>query len=355
MDIKLYKHPYIFVCILSLVYAQGTAEIHRYQDANGKWHFTDDVAEIRSNHAELVEFDSALNVGSSQENLKAAVVFVPEDICNADAQRTPLIENTAGGYLGKKAGVRLLKSGPENNPSFYVQNDYFAPVALNFALKKRKNITASRPLPLRMEVAPQRKIKVLELERSNPDYAYRYRYSYNLKVGKLNPRHDSNCYYLPPVPAGSAYRVTQAFNGSFSHNNRYNRFAVDIAMPIGTDVIAARGGIIIDRDTEFVLNGLDEKYLSRANAIRVLHADGTIASYAHLQFRSMRFYEGEIVQAGQVIGRSGNTGYSTGPHLHFSIHANQNMQINSVPFKFYVDGRPVVPERGMMLESDPVQ
>ena len=354
MDTIFSKQTFFVTCLLWAVCSSVAAEIHRDTDENGKWHFTDNAAEIESNDAERVEFDSALNISSSQVNPKAAVVLVPSDICKADAARRPLIDHVSGGYLGKKANVELTKSGPSNNPSFHVHNDYFAPITFSFALKERQNITTSRPVPLRIEVAPQSKVKVLELTPSNPDYSWRYGYSYKFRVGTLNPRHDSNCHYLPPVPAGRAYRVTQAFNGSFSHNNGHSRFAVDIAMPIGTDVVAARGGIIIDRDTEYALSGLSEKFLSRANAIRILHADGTIAVYAHLQFRSMKFYEGEVVQAGQVIGRSGNTGYSTGPHLHFAIHANQNMKINSMPFKFFMGGKPVVPQRGMLLESDPV-
>ena len=353
MDNILSKQTCLVACLLWAVCSHVAAEIHRYQDANGKWHFTDNATEIESNDAERVEFDSALNISSKQANPKAPVVYVPNNICKADAARNPLIDRVAGGYIGKKAGVQLTKSGPDNNPSFYVNNDYFSPVTFSYALKERRNITTSRSVPLRIEVAPQSKVKVLELKPSNPDYGWRYSYSYKFKVGDLNPRHDSNCYYLPPVPAGGAYRISQAFNGNFSHNNRHSRFAVDIAMPIGTDVIAARGGIIIDRDTEYVLSGLSKKFLSKANAIRILHADGTIAVYAHLQFRSMKFYEGEVVQAGQVIGRSGNTGYSTGPHLHFAIHANQNMQINSVPFKFFMEGKPLVPQRGMTLQSDP--
>jgi len=354
MDNKFYKQIFFVTCLLWAVCSNVVAEIHRYKDASGKWHFTDDVAEIESNDAELVEFDSALNTIPSQANPKAPVVLVPNNICKADAARRPLIEHVPGGYLGKKASVELTKSGPKNNPSFHVHNDYFAPITFSFELKKRQNITTSRPVPLRIEVPPQSKVKVLELRPSNPNKSWRYRYFHKFKVGALNPRHDSNCYYLPPVPSGSAYRVTQAFNGSFSHNSGRSRFAVDIAMPIGTDVVAARGGIVIDRDTEFALSGLSKKFRGRANAIQILHADGTIAVYAHLQFGSIKLYEGEVVQTGQVIGRSGNTGYSTGPHLHFAIHANKNMRIKSVPFKFFMEGKPVVPKRGMMLEVDPV-
>lgn len=62
-------------------------------------------------------------------------------------------------------------------------------------------------------------------------------------------------------------------------------------MPIGIDVIAARGGIVIEREEDYVLNGTDEKFKCKANVIRVLYPDGTIATYAHLEFRTMKFFE----------------------------------------------------------------
>jgi len=125
-------------------------------------------------------------------------------------------------------------------------------------------------------------------------------------------------------------------------------------MTEGTPVVAARDGVIIARKTDFVLSGLTEKHKRRANSIEVLHGDGTIAVYAHLKFRTMKFYEGDEVKAGQLIGRSGNTGYSTGPHLHFVIISNQNMRMNAVPFQFLIDGIPTDPVAGQHLQNRPV-
>ena len=175
MDTIFSKQTFFVTCLLWAVCSSVAAEIHRYKDESGKWHFTDNAAEIESNDAERVDFDSALNISSSQANPKAPVVLVPHNICKADAARRPLIDHVSGGYLGKKASVELMKSGPDNNPSFHVQNDYFAPITFSFALKERQNITPSRPVPLRIEVPPQSKAKVLELAPSNPDNSWRYR------------------------------------------------------------------------------------------------------------------------------------------------------------------------------------
>lgn len=69
------------------------------------------------------------------------------------------------------------------------------------------------------------------------------------------------------------------------------------------------------------------------NWIRVLHSDGTMAIYAHLQTGSLTVAPGQRVRRGQQVGRSGNTGYSTGPHLHFAVQRNAGLHLESIPVK----------------------
>lgn len=83
---------------------------------------------------------------------------------------------------------------------------------------------------------------------------------------------------------------------------------VDIAQPYGTPVLAADGG-------EVVFAGWDGDY---GKSIVVAHPDGTSARYAHLSAILVEL--GETVEVGQVIGRVGSTGLSTGPHLHFELN-----------------------------------
>ena len=96
MDTIFSKQTFFVTCLLWAVCSSVAAEIHRYKDESGKWHFTDNAAEIESNDAERVDFDSALNISSSQANPKAPVVLVPHNICKADAARRPLIDHVSG-------------------------------------------------------------------------------------------------------------------------------------------------------------------------------------------------------------------------------------------------------------------
>ncbi len=131
-------------------------------------------------------------------------------------------------------------------------------------------------------------------------------------------------------------RVDQAPNGRFSHQDEENRDAVDFALPEATLVMAAREGTVMQVQDGFKANGKDrERDAGRANFIRILHSDGSMALYGHLQAGGMRVRPGQAVQAGQPIGLSGNSGYSTAPHLHFVVQVNRGMGLRSVPVRIF--------------------
>ena len=129
-------------------------------------------------------------------------------------------------------------------------------------------------------------------------------------------------------------RIDQGFEGSFSHADEENRYALDFAVAPGTPVLAARAGTVMQVEAGFRASGLAYgEYAKRANIIRILHDDGTMALYAHLAPGGVLVRQGQQVQAGQRIGLSGNTGYSTAPHLHFAVQVNRGMHLVSIPFR----------------------
>ena len=149
------------------------------------------------------------------------------------------------------------------------------------------------------------------------------------------------------IPFKGRFRVTQAGGGKFSHKGPKNRYAVDISMPVGTPVYAARDGTVVDMKMHFTKAGLDPAAHGKANYIRLRHADGTMTVYVHLQHESQVVKLGQKVRAGDLIARSGNTGYTTGPHLHFAVQHNNGVATVAIPFKFHGG---VVAKAGMMLE-----
>jgi len=96
------------------------------------------------------------------------------------------------------------------------------------------------------------------------------------------------------------------------YGRRWGRLhaGVDLAAGIGAPIRAVTDATVLSSGTES----------GYGRAIRLLHSDGTVSLYGHMS--SLLVNKGDKVDAGQQIGREGNTGQSTGPHLHFEIHIN---------------------------------
>lgn len=178
-----------------------------------------------------------------------------------------------------------------------------------------------------------------------------YEHAFFWEWGILDAKHDDRVSYRLPFEAGQEVRLGQGPNGARSHQGKS---AYDFPMPLGTPVCAARGGIVTEVVDEFDEGGTEERLRDKANTVDIVHDDGTLAQYAHLQRGGMRVKTGDRVEAGSVLGLSGNSGYSTGPHLHFEVWRRTYMaERESLPVKFVVDGRSgVVLEEGKRYRAD---
>jgi murein DD-endopeptidase MepM/ murein hydrolase activator NlpD len=141
-------------------------------------------------------------------------------------------------------------------------------------------------------------------------------------------------HYQTPFKSTFRRKITQAFNGKFSHYSPSSLHAVDIRLPVGTPISAARAGIVIYTKDDYAFSGKSKYFLDKANSVEVLHDDGTYAVYAHLLQGTVKVNIGDTVGAGTELGKSGSSGFSTGPHLHFVILKNVDFKTVSVPFKF---------------------
>jgi murein DD-endopeptidase MepM/ murein hydrolase activator NlpD len=120
-----------------------------------------------------------------------------------------------------------------------------------------------------------------------------------------------------------------------THADDASQHAVDFVMPIGTDVFAARDGVVIEVASDYFETGTDLVVDGpRANIVRVLHDDGTMALYVHLNWNTIRVVPGQRVRRGEYLADSGNTGFSTGPHLHFVVQRNRGGALESLPLQF---------------------
>jgi hypothetical protein len=142
--------------------------------------------------------------------------------------------------------------------------------------------------------------------------------------------------------------VIQGNGGSFSHDGRQT-FAWDFAMPEGTPVLAAADGIVVETIDLYTEGAPDKALEDRNNKIILDHGGGHFSMYAHLQKAGVLVELGQRVVRGQVIGRSGNTGFSAGPHLHFAVVDHRN---RSLPVCF-ADVEVGVPIQGMIYRRGP--
>ncbi|MDZ7659629.1 M23 family metallopeptidase [Fodinibius sp.] len=153
---------------------------------------------------------------------------------------------------------------------------------------------------------------------------------YHLTLGNPDAIHDSSYKYLLPYPLGKSHTLIQGNNSAFTHNLPNSKYAFDFDMPKNSLISAARGGTVGFVSANNKEGGDKEDYLKQANKIMICHDDGTVGVYAHLRYKGAIVNIGEKVYAGEIIGFSGNTGYSTTPHLHFVVLAGSK----SVPVKF---------------------
>jgi len=246
----------------------------------------------------------------------------------------------------------LRKLGTEHEPEYVAINHTWGPVELLVEIHDAENVTTDPPLPASFVVPGQAEAHLLNIRAIDPYQGFSYRLSYNQMIGPPLETLPSEFDYYPPFPKDMQFPISQGFDNDVTHHEPPNQYAVDIVMPTGTPVLAARGGRVIELEQGFRGGGQKKRFLARANLIRVLHDDGTMAVYAHLQTNSARVRRGARVERGQWIANSGNTGFSSGPHLHFVIQLNAGMSLQSVPFRFVApDGKTMTPENRSMIDG----
>jgi murein DD-endopeptidase MepM/ murein hydrolase activator NlpD len=141
--------------------------------------------------------------------------------------------------------------------------------------------------------------------------------------------------YRLPYRAGT-FSVLQGFHGAFSHRGS-NEYAVDFDCPVATHVLATRPGVVVAANAAAQGAGTSAEFLEyrRTNFVIVLHDDGTLGEYMHLSPSGVLVQPGQRVKRGDELALSGNTGFSSTPHLHFQVMtaADDGRSARSFPFR----------------------
>lgn len=295
MKIKLFT---LMIILLSLIPHHSVAEIYKYKGKNGNWVFGDK----RKAHNQSAE---KLAIKKKAHELNRPIV---------------------------------VKHKVDNKHQLIVINPYHAPIDLKIKSTAFANGFLQKTI----------KADSTEILFQNAQSIPEYKYGWILGDPEAAPSEEP---YLFPVGTKQAYRITQSFKGRFSHYREPNIYSVDIAMPVGAYISAARSGTVIWVKDDYHMSGAKAYFLDKANYINVLHDDGTYAVYAHILQGTAEVKPGDKVAQGQRLARAGSSGYSTGPHLHFVIRKNQGFSSRSVPFDFMSDsGHVFKPKAGMVIK-----
>ncbi|VEF13708.1 peptidase M23B [Pseudomonas fluorescens] len=251
-------------------------------------------------------------VSYSDRPSKGAQVFVFQDRMIERLERQVFVD------IKKQKGMDVV----------FVRNDLYAPVKIALAFTGLSNVRGAPAQTIHRVLPARSNTRLAQLKAVSASQPLVYTPQFHYSLG--DPAGTAQGYRYPLPWRGGPFRLSQGANGKYSHYGPKNRYAMDIAMPVGTPIIAARAGVVVKTENSQSGRGTD----ASGNFVRVLHDDGTMGVYLHLKQGSVGVREGQRVKVGSPLALSGNTGNSSGPHLHFVVQRNTGEGLVSIPYQF---------------------
>ncbi len=244
----------------------------------------------------------------------------------------------------KKVNIKVVNIG--KSMIVYIENNN--PYTITVKIKaKYQGLDYDRSIRNEFPIKANTKKEYIRLHKQRRALSFSYSYKYSSIIGSIDAVHDDSYIYRLPYAKGISHKISQGYNGSVTHTG-HSQYAIDFAMQIGTKIYAAREGVIVRIKENSNRGGFDKKFASSGNFITIEHSDTTFATYYHLKKNGVRVKVGDKVSKGTLIGYSGNTGYSSGPHLHFAIFKASNAsKTESLPTTFLSEeGLITTPKKG---------
>lgn len=233
--------------------------------------------------------------------------------------------------------LKIYRENVEKVNFLYADNDEFAPVSLEYSFTANNLSSSLADKSVIIIPAKTKKFPISELKAIDSKKGTNFKYNAYYVLGDVNVNFsETNFNYSLPFAKNKKYLIYQGYNGNFSHQHTYS---LDFSLKTGEEVYAAREGKVVQVIANNDKNCAIKNCAKFNNKIVILHGDGTLAEYVHLKQNGSKVKVGENVTQNQLLGFSGNTGWSKGPHLHFSVFTPKiDGERNYIKTKFKVDG-----------------
>ena len=228
--------------------------------------------------------------------------------------------------------VKTFYESTKNGYEIFVDNNEICPISIEFKFKLTNLKSVNGTKQIYVIPAQSKKYKVTDLVIIKPNSPFKMSYETLANYGDhFLTNYDENYLYELPYSKGKKYMVGQGYNGPFSHQNQN---AIDFTMPIGSDIAAARAGVVVKIVQKNNSVCAEKRCNEYNNFILILHSDGTFSEYSHIKQNGALVKKGDKIEVGQLIAKSGNVGWSNGPHLHFVVYIQRLNERITLKTKF---------------------